>query len=1000
LWGKVANGYTYQIQIDNSSSFTAPDQDYTGGAGEVTYNATTLTDGIWYWRVRAFNINDESGGWSGSRPFTVDTTPPDAPVLSNPVDDDIVRTPPTFTWGVAASAQDYQVQFDDDSNFSSPVYTSTWITTTSHKPSLKAVGTFYWRVRSRDAVENVGAWSASRIINIYPPLTLGPALRSPAASATTRSTQLTFIWDNVTNGNTYQIQIDNNNSFASPEQDYTGGEGELSYTVETLTGGIWYWHVRAINVFDEPGAWSSPRSFTVDATPPLSPVLSSPFDNAIVRVTPEFKWSSAISASNYQFQYDITPDFLSPVYTSDWLTTTSHTPPAMTLDSYYWRVRARDAVGNVGTWSTIFIINIYPPIPVAPVLLSPAASALTADPTPNFTWSGVTNGNTYQIQIDHLNTFNNPEQTFTGEVGELTYDASVLADGIWYWRVQALNIYDEPGVWSTYRAFTLDTTPPVSPTPTIPADDTIVRTTPTFSWLASATAVNYQFEYDDNLDFSSPVYTSAWLSATSHKPPSMNIGAFYWHVRARDTLGNVGTWSTPLIINVYPIIPAAPALLSPANSVVTNDNTPLFTWGSATAGNTYRIQIDNQNTFASPEQTSTGADGALTFTASALNDGVWYWRVQALNVYDEPGAWSTARSFTIDTIAPAASALSSPADNTISRSNPTFSWLAAATAVNYQFQYDDTADFSSPVYTSAWITTLTHKPAGMTPGTFYWRVRSRDVAGNESLTWSVSRTIRFYPLPAAPTLTAPVNAVTTTTTPTFTWNNVQNGATYQIQIDDLATFASPNQDVNALSTPIYTPPSLIPGTWYWRVRAINLNNEPGPWSAYRSLNRTYINLVQNPSFDLGTTYAPTSWAWSPYTGACSKMVYTNAGAHSNPKHLATGYSSDYPSCQNIYQDIPATVTSGEDYTLSVWLKSPWAAQTLSYSLQWTGGSSPLMSEKVVNLDNTWRCFQTTLNIPDPGDHTKFRVQVNLPNIDLDVNIDDVLLTKGDVQVCP
>jgi len=130
------------------------------------------------------------------------------------------------------------------------------------------------------------------------------------------------------------------------------------------------------------------------------------------------------------------------------------------------------------------------------------------------------------------------------------------------------------------------------------------------------------------------------------------------------------------------------------------------------------------------------------------------------------------------------------------------------------------------------------------------------------------------------------------------------------------------------------------------------------------------------------------------------MVYTNAGAHSNPKHLATGYSSDYPSCQNIYQDIPATVTSGEDYTLSVWLKSPWAAQTLSYSLQWTGGSSPLMSEKVVNLDNTWRCFQTTLNIPDPGDHTKFRVQVNLPNIDLDVNIDDVLLTKGDVQVCP
>lgn len=64
------------------------------------------------------------------------------------------------------------------------------------------------------------------------------------------------------------------------------------------------------------------------------------------------------------------------------------------------------------------------------------------------------------------------------------------------------------------------------------------------------------------------------------------------------------------------------------------------------------------------------------------------------------------------------------------------------------------------------------------------------------------------------------------------------------------------------------------------------------------------NLVLNSSFDLGTTYSPTYWAWLPFTGACSKMVYNDpVKAHSDPKFLAIAISSDYLSCLSVYEDI-------------------------------------------------------------------------------------------------
>ncbi|MBE3039361.1 MAG: hypothetical protein IMZ62_11185 [Chloroflexi bacterium] len=344
----------------------------------------------------------------------------------------------------------------------------------------------------------------------------------------------------------------------------------------------------------------------------------------------------------------------------------------------------------------------------APVLTSPVTTLVTQDTTPDFAWNTVAYGNTYEIQVDNLATFAAPIEQ-TSIVAGLTYTAAPLTDGRKYWRVRAINVNVEPGAWSLARTITIDTTPPMAPALKLPANLASVRGTPTFSWLAAATANAYQFEYDDNINFSSPVYTSGTLATRTHLPPTISLGTYYWHVRARDPIGNWSNWSTARTITILPPIPTAPVLSSPVTTLVTQDTTPDFAWNTVAYGNTYEIQVDNLATFAAPiEQTSIVA--GLTYTAAPLTDGRKYWRVRAINVNVEPGAWSLARTITIDTTPPMAPALKLPANLASVRGTPTFSWLAAATANAYQFEYDDNINFSSPVYTSGTLATRTNKP--------------------------------------------------------------------------------------------------------------------------------------------------------------------------------------------------------------------------------------------------------------------------------------------------
>jgi hypothetical protein len=615
---------------------------------------------------------------------------------------------------------------------------------------VTADGTYTLYPWAKDATGNISAVFASPrtvVVDTTAPDThidTQPANLSNSASAS-------FSFSSADTTATFECALENGT--------FTACSSPMTYT--GLSEGSHTFATRARDPLGNTDPSAAVFTWVIDTTAPQTYIGSTP--------------ANPSNSANASFSFssdDATATFECSMESGAFIVCASpQTYSGLTDSSHTFAVRAKDPAGNLDASPESFTWTINT-TPLAPILGIPVNSLATNDTTPTFTWGDVANGNIYQLEISNTTNFAKKVQTFAGAPGVLTYTATALPSGIYYWHARALNINSLAGAWSEVRSFSIDLTPPAAPVLSAPANAASVIGTPAFTWLASTTAVKYQFQYDNNANFASPTYTSVELTTLTITPPTIAPGTYSWHARAKDAAGNWSAWSVARTISIQPAVPLAPALTAPVNALATNDTTPTFTWGAVAYGNTYQLEISNIASFAVKLRSFTGAAGILTYTSTALPAGTYYWHARALNVKSTAGPWSAARTFSIDLTPPAAPVLSTPANAASVIGTPAFTWLASATAAKYQFQYDDNANFSSPTYTSVELAGLNFTPPSMAAGIHVWRVRARDAAGNWSA-WSAVRTILVTLVPTAtwtPTPVTPAVTITptTTVTPTIT----------------------------------------------------------------------------------------------------------------------------------------------------------------------------------------------------------------------------------------
>jgi len=185
------------------------------------------------------------------------------------------------------------------------------------------------------------------------------------------------------------------------------------------------------------------------------------------------------------------------------------------------------------------------------------------------------------------------------------------------------------------------------------------------------------------------LWGTTWTPAEINDP---NFGAGFAAFKNGTTGGTVTVSVDHMQIEVhYSEPPPAPTLVSPADGATVATGTPTFTWNAAADPDgdtvTYQIQADDSGcSFASPEIDQSGI-GATTFTpGAALANGVYCWRVRAVDQHGLAGPWSATRSVTVNvplsqTRSPAAGACTNQAGI------GTIAWGATGNAVSSNGSY-------------------------------------------------------------------------------------------------------------------------------------------------------------------------------------------------------------------------------------------------------------------------------------------------------------------------
>ncbi|HEY0617953.1 MAG TPA: hypothetical protein VGD15_10205 [Kribbella sp.] len=321
-------------------------------------------------------------------------------------------------------------------------------------------------------------------------------------------------------------------------------------------------------------------------------------------------------------------------------------------------------------WSLAAASTAWAAPPPAPTALGPAGGAQVLVPF-TLSWSSVSDPAgivAYNWQVSPSSTFS-PVVQQNSTSGQTQDAVSGLANGTYFWRVQAVNGAFEQGAWSQPRGFTVTGASPDEPgTSTLNPPKGGTQFHPfesiTFTWTAVPGAASYVFEADKNPSF--PVAsTRVHFDNITATTTSIVIGDFCGgceqgnYVARVYAVGANGLRGVPSATVAFSVfynnpLPPPPTPLAPVNGVTVT--LPItFSWTDVPnpQGNGYQLQIARDSAFTSIE------DDIPLITPShrdviSLTSGTKFWRVRSFQGDNSPNtaaatAWSQTASFTVST---------------------------------------------------------------------------------------------------------------------------------------------------------------------------------------------------------------------------------------------------------------------------------------------------------------------------------------------------------------
>ena len=355
-WDAVTGGtgdITYECKIATDAAFTDPVTFITEFSGVQCEYLLFGTE--YFWKVRATDGVDTSY-WSETWSFiTFDEVICYKP--NNGSDDEMPDE--TIKWknkiggNIITGLTHFDVQTDTAETFDSPLSDIYSVESSLFLVSAEMLrfGTlYYWRVRARHDLDE-SEWSPEyfSFTTIF-----AVELEEPQNGTDDLGIDVYTQWDEISGIVNYIIQVDDDPAFGSPEIFYPDTN---SVYVDMFTFGNTYnWRVCAAHINDT-SDWSEVWTFeTINEV-----LLTSPEDGMVnVIRLPVLEWEEILGITEYQLQYNTTPDFTDPIADELILAGSNEFQVVYILDEgqeYFWRARAIHSI-DTSAWGVVWTFTV------------------------------------------------------------------------------------------------------------------------------------------------------------------------------------------------------------------------------------------------------------------------------------------------------------------------------------------------------------------------------------------------------------------------------------------------------------------------------------------------------------------------------------------------------------------------------------------------------------------------------------------------------------------
>jgi hypothetical protein len=383
-WSDVTDpsGVSYALQVALDTNFNSIVINFSGIANSQYTFSSDLDLGVtYYWRVKSVDGVGNQSSWSNIWsfiPITIDTTPPSVPTLISPQNNVVLSTRVVhFDWSDVTdpSGVVYELQVDDNYNFSSPIisnaFDSSEYTSTELVPNI----THYWRVRAVDGVDNTSSWSSVyQFIILFVGDTTPPAkINNLVATTGSYEGSVKLSWQvtgddgysgNIINGE-YRIDYSTVKNRVWKLSNYkikfsttVSSGANVTYVVDGLLPGCSYYF--ALWLADDAYNWSEMSNIATGYARPklLPPTQVSPLNNVVFVTTNnvKFVWENVSTAVKYQLQVSNNPEFTYTLIDKE-VGQTSY-QSSFVNGTYFWRVRCIDEYNNTSDWTNILTFGI------------------------------------------------------------------------------------------------------------------------------------------------------------------------------------------------------------------------------------------------------------------------------------------------------------------------------------------------------------------------------------------------------------------------------------------------------------------------------------------------------------------------------------------------------------------------------------------------------------------------------------------------------------------